>query len=262
MARRTNLPRTTRWVVRILRPILMLVTRRDWQGAEKLPSGGYVLAPNHLSHVDPILLAHFMVDHDVTPRYLAKDTLFDVRLIGAIVRGAEQIPVHRSTAGAAESLRTAVEAVQAGQVVTIYPEGTITRDPDLWPMSSRTGAVRVALASGKPLVPVAQWGAQNMLWPYSKRLRLLPRTTVHVHVGDPIDLSDFAGRELTEDLLHQATDRLVDTLTAMLGEIRGELPSGPRFDVRSLERPRSSYIETPTDHPGESAPRTPETEEH
>lgn len=246
MARRTNLPRTTRWVVRVLRPLLMVVTRRDWRGAEKLPRGGYVLAPNHISHVDPILLAHFMVDHGVTPRYLAKDTLFDLRLIGAIVRGAEQIPVHRSTAGAAESLRTAVESVEAGQVVTIYPEGTITRDPDLWPMSSRTGAVRVALASGKPLVPVAQWGAQDMLWPYSKRLRLLPRKTIHVHVGDPIDLTDFEGRELTEDLLHEATDRLVDTLTAMLGEIRGELPSGSRFDVRSLERPRSSYPDPTT----------------
>lgn len=252
MPRRTNLPRTTRWVVRVLRPFLMLVTRRDWRGAEKLPRGGYVLAPNHISHVDPILLAHFMVDHDVTPRYLAKDTLFDLRLIGAIVRGAEQIPVHRSTAGAAESLRTAIEAVQAGQVVTIYPEGTITRDPDLWPMSSRTGAVRVALASGKPLVPVAQWGAQDMLWPYSKRLRIFPRTTVHVQVGDPVDLTDFEGRELTEDLLHEATDRLVDTLTSMLGEIRGELPSGERFDVRSLERPASSYPD----------PDTTTTEEH
>ena len=63
---------------------------------------------------------------------------------------------------------------------------------------------------------------------------------------DPVDLTDFEGRELTEDLLHQATDRLVDTLTAMLGEIRGELPSGARFDVRSLERPRSTYSDPTT----------------
>lgn len=242
MGRWSGLPRTVRWVVRILRPLLTVVTKRDWQGAELLPSdGGYVLAPNHISHLDPILISHFMVDHGVTPRFLAKDTLFDVKVIGAIVRTAEQIPVYRSTAGAAESLRAATAAVEAGHVVTIYPEGTITRDRDLWPMSGRTGAVRVALASGRPLVPLAQWGAQDMLWPYSKRLRLLPRRTIHVRVGEPVDLSDLAGQELTEDLLREATTRLTDALTDLLAQIRGERPSGPRVDVHELERPRTNY---------------------
>lgn len=220
----------------------MVTTRRDWRGVEKLPTdGGYVLAPNHLSHLDPILISHFMVDHQVVPRFLAKDTLFSVKALGAILHGAEQIPVHRSTEGAAESLRSAVRAVESGKVVTIYPEGTITRDPDLWPMSGRTGAVRVALATGRPLVPLAQWGAQRILWPYTKVPKFLPRKTIHVVVGDPVDLSDLRDLPLTEEVLRTATDRLMDTLTTMLGQIRGELPSGPRIDVHTLERPRSDF---------------------
>lgn len=235
------LPRTTQWVVRILRPLLMVLTKRDWQGVEKLPQGGYVLAPNHLSHLDPILISHFMVDQRVVPRFLAKDTLFDAPIVGRVVAGAEQIPVYRSTEGAKEALRAAEAAVLDGQVVTVYPEGTITRDPEAWPMSGRTGAVRVALATGRPLVPLAQWGAQEILWPYTKLPRFFPRKTIHLRVGDPVDLSDLAGRPLTEAVLHEATERLMDTLTSMLAEIRGELPSGPRIDVHTLARPRTGY---------------------
>ena len=154
---------------------------------------------------------------------------------------AEQIPVYRSTEGAAESLRAAVAAVNDGTVVTIYPEGTITRDPAAWPMSGRTGAVRVALASGKPLIPVMQWGPQAVLWPYTKRPRLFPRKTIQVRVGKAMDLSAYEGKPLTEELLHAATDELMDTLTAMMSEVRGELPSTPRIDVHSLSKPKTNY---------------------
>ena len=65
----------------------------------------------------------------------------------------------------------------------IYPEGTITKDPDLWPMIGKTGAARVALETGCPVIPIAQWGPQEILAPYSKRLRLLPPKTVHVLAG-------------------------------------------------------------------------------
>ncbi len=238
------MPRTTAWVVRLLHPSFMAFTKRDWRGVEKLPrDGGYVLAPNHLSHLDPLFLSHFMVDHGVTPRFLTKDTLMTIKGVGRILRGAEMIPVYRATKGAADSLKAANEAVMSGQVVTIYPEGTLTRDPDGWPMSGRTGAVRVALATGRPVVPVAQWGPQAILWPYTKVPKIFPRKTMHVHVGDPLDLSDLEGRELTDEVLNAATDRLMDTLTAMLSEIRGELPTRPRVDVRTLGKPKSNYDE-------------------
>lgn len=234
-------PRTIRVIRFILRPWLMAFTRRDYRGMENLPDGGFVLAPNHLSHLDPFFISLFMLDNNVPPRFLAKDTMMDIKGIGWILRTAEQIPVYRSTEGAAESLRAAVAAVNDGKVITIYPEGTITRDPAAWPMSGRTGAVRVALASGKPLIPVMQWGPQAVLWPYSKRLRLLPRKTIHVRVGKPMDLRAYEGKPLTEELLHSATDELMDTLTAMMAEVRGEAPSTPRIDVHTLSKPRSNY---------------------
>ena len=235
------IPRTTRVIRSFMRPLLMLLTKRDWQGAENLPPDGFVLAPNHVSHLDPFLISHFMLDHDIAPRFLAKDTIMDAGGIGWILGSAEQIPVYRSTEGAAESLRAATEAVQAGQVVTIYPEGTITRDPKAWPMSGHTGAVRVALATGKPLVPVMQWGPQEILWPYAKRLRLFPRKTIHIRVGEPIDLGAYVGKPLTEDLLHEATDLLMDTLTGLMSDVRGELPSTPRIDVHTLSKPKTNY---------------------
>lgn len=238
---RRHFPRTLRVIVFFLRPVFMLVTKRDWQGQEKLPTGGYVLAPNHISHLDPFLISHFMVDQGIPPRFLAKDTLMALPVGGRILRNAQQIPVYRSTAGAAESLRAAIAAVEEGSVVTIYPEGTITRDPAAWPMSGRTGAVRVALATGRPLVPVMQWGPQEILWPYTKRLRVFPRKTLHVRVGDPLDLSDFESKPLTEELLNAATTRLMDALTAMMSEVRGELPSTPRIDVHALSKPKTTF---------------------
>lgn len=234
-------PRTTRVIKFILRPWLLLLTKRDYRGIENLPDGGFVLAPNHLSHLDPFFISLFMLDNNIAPRFLAKDTIMDVKGIGWVLRSAEQIPVYRSTEGAAESLRAAVAAVNDDKVITIYPEGTITRDPAAWPMSGRTGAVRVALASGKPLVPVMQWGPQAVLWPYTKRPKLFPRKTIHVRVGKPMDLSAYEGKPLTEELLHSATDELMNTLTAMMSEVRGELPSTPRIDIHTLSKPRSNY---------------------
>lgn len=220
-----------------------MLTKRDWQGAENLPDGGFVLAPNHLSYLDPLLLSHFLVDNNVPPRLLVKDTLMDVKIVGSILRIIKQIPVYRGTEGAAQSLRAAIAAVAAGSVVTIYPEGTMTRDPAGWPMSGRTGAVRVALATERPLIPIMQWGPQDIMWPYSRRLRLFPRKTIHIRVGEPLDLSEFVGQPLTEQLLHAATERLMDRLTEMMAEVRGELPSTPRIDVRTLKKSKTNYNE-------------------
>ena len=235
------MPRVIRGFVFVVRPWFMLLTKRDWQGLENLPAeGGYVLAPNHVSHLDPLLLGHFLVDQGLPPRYLAKDALFDVRGLGRLMHAARQIPVYRTEPGAAaESVRDACAAVEAGEIVTVYPEGTITRDPQGWPMTGRTGAVRIALMTGRPLIPVMQSGAQEILWPYTKVPKFLPRKTIHIRVGPALDLSDFEGKPLTDDVLRSATDRLMNTLTAMMAELRGEQPTGPRIDVRTL-RSRST----------------------
>lgn len=255
MARWSFLPRMTRAVVYTLRPLLMVTTRRDWRGGETFPKDrGFIVAVNHLSYTDPILFAHFLVDHGVVPRYLVKDTLMDHRVLGPLLRPTEQIPVHRSTSAAVDSLQKAIEAVAAGKAIAIYPEGTITRDEDVWPMSARTGAVRVAHATGAPLYPVAQWGPQEIMGPYVKEFKLFPRKTIRVRVGAPLDLS-WLGESPSEDDLRRASDQLMDAITDLLAEIRGERPTRPRFDVRTLGRHRSSYAKKQGRHTNARAPR-------
>jgi len=243
MSRTRPLPPVLRVVVWILRPIFMVVMRRDWRGEEHLPrEGGYVIAANHLSYIDPFVLGHWLVDHDIPPRFLVKDPLFSVPVIGRMLVAARQIPVYRGTGAAAQSLSAAVEAVREGGIVSIYPEGTMTRDPQAWPMTGRDGAVRVALATGAPLVPVAQWGPQDIIWPYRREFRLFPRKTMHVRVGEPVDLSGL-GPDATAEQVHAATERLMDAITELQAQIRGERPTAPRIDVRSLKKPKTRYEE-------------------
>ena len=153
----------------LLKPLAALAASREWRGLEHVPeSGGVVLAVNHISHADPIFVAEFVV-HGTgrTARFLAKSTLFRGRgLVGRVMRGAAQIPVHRQTSDAASALRDAVAALRAGECVVIYPEGTVSRDPDKWPMRAKTGVARLALLPARPVVPVAQWGAQDVLDTY------------------------------------------------------------------------------------------------
>lgn len=219
--------------VAILKPILVPGTRRRWLDGEKLPAtGGCVVVLNHISHVDPLLSAHFLYDHGRLPRYLAKAGLFRVRVLGAFLRALGQIPVERLTAGAIGAYDAAVAAVRAGECVVVYPEGTITRDPQLWPMAGKTGAARIALETGCPVIPVGQWGAHELLPPYTARPRLLPRTTITMKVGDPVQLGDLAEGPATAEKLRRATDRIMDAVADVVAEIRGERPPAERFDPR------------------------------
>ncbi len=235
-----------RLAVVIIRPLLMLLTRRDWRGAEHLPAtGGIVVVTNHVSHVDPLTFAHFLYDNGRLPRFLGKEGLFRVFFVGAVLRGARQIPVYRESADASRAFSAAVAAVRAGECVGIYPEATLTRDPDLWPMVGKTGAARVALETGAPVVPIAQWGPQQLLPPYAKRPRLFPRATMHVWAGPPVDLSAYQGRPIDGPLLHEATEVIMVAVTALLEEIRGERPPAVRFDLRDTELPRTGNPREP-----------------
>jgi 1-acyl-sn-glycerol-3-phosphate acyltransferase len=230
---RRSLPFAYRFVVAIVRPLLMVLTKRDWRGAENLPAtGGFVVAPNHLSHVDPLAFGHFLVDNGRPPFFLGKEGVFRVPVVGAILRGAQQIPVYRNTGQAADAFRAAVAAVNEGKCVGVYPEGTLTRDPAMWPMVGKTGAARIALATRCPVVPVAQWGPQELLEPYAKSPRLFPRKTMQVSAGPPVDLSDLYDRPLTGAVLREATDRIMAAITTELEKLRGEKAPLERFDSR------------------------------
>jgi 1-acyl-sn-glycerol-3-phosphate acyltransferase len=220
--------------VAVLEPLLLVFTRRRWEGGEHIPaSGGCILAVNHISHIDPLTCAHFVYAYGRIVRFLAKAEIFDVPVVGRIVRSAKQIPVYRLTSEASLSSSAAVAAVQDGECVIVYPEGTITRQPDLWPMTGKTGAARIALSSDVPVIPVAQWGAHEILAPYTKRPRLLPRKTISMAAGPPVGLDDLREKPLTPEVLREATDRIMDDITRLLEGIRGERAPAERYDPRT-----------------------------
>ena len=217
----------------ILKPPLVAIGRRDWRHGERIPArGGAVIAVNHISKIDPLMLAHLMYNHGRLPRYLAKDGLFRVKGLGWFLRQAGQIPVAREGEDASVAFAAAVKAVEDGECVMFYPEGSITRDPEGWPMRGKTGAARVALMANAPVIPIGQWGAQNTLPAYSGKPSLAPRHVAHYNVGNPVDLDDLRGKEITAEVLREATDRIMAAITELVAEIRGLEAPAERFDPR------------------------------
>ncbi len=223
--RRARLGGWLRLAVVVIKPMVLLLTTHSWRGAAELSrSGGVIVAANHISYADPFPLALFVYDAGRLPRFLCKAEAFRLPLAGRLLRGAGQIPVYRHTPSAAGAVRAAVAAVRAGECVVIYPEGTLTHDPQLWPMEGRTGVARLALETGAPVIPVAQWGAQEILRPGSRRLRLLPRHHTTLHAGPPVDLSAYAGTQPTREVLRAVTDLVMEGLRDALAEIRAAQP--------------------------------------
>jgi 1-acyl-sn-glycerol-3-phosphate acyltransferase len=225
--------RAYRLVALIVRPLMFAITRRDWQGAENIPAtGGFIAAGNHMSNIDPLTFAHFLYHHGRAHKILAKASLWKIPGLRLLLDRTGMIPVQRNTAGAASSVSAAVDQLALGECVAVFPEGTLTRDPDLWPMVGKTGAARLALASRMPVVPIAQWGMQDIRPRYSKRFRPIPPKNVAVHAGPPVDLSDLYERPIDSVTLREATNRIMDAITGLLEEIRGEKAPAERFDVR------------------------------
>ena len=170
----------------------------------------------------------------LAPRFLAKSTLFEGNgLVARVMRGAGQIPVHRHTADASKALDAAVDALARGETVVLYPEGTVTRDPEKWPMAGRTGVARLALLSGAPVLPLAQWGSQEILDSYrSKGFHPFPRRTMLFRLGPPVDLSDYAGQPLSAQVLREATERVMDAITREVEVLRGQPAPPVRMEHR------------------------------
>lgn len=229
-------------VIATVRPLLMASTRRDWSGGEHIPqTGGFIVASNHYSEVDPFMLAHFLVDHGRPPSFLAKASLFSLPVVGPALRHLGQVPVHRATTQAGDALEAARTALAAGSCVAIMPEGTLTRDPDMWPMRARPGVGRLALTTGAPVVPVGQWGAQQVLDRYARRPgNLLRRPVQHVRAGPAVDLSDLADRADDPRAHVQATERVMAAVTAIVAELRGGTPPATPYTMRPGERRRGS----------------------
>lgn len=187
------------------------------------------MAANHTSHIDTLLVARICWQAGRIPRFLVKAGLFHVSLVGALLRRAGQIPVYRGTPDAADSLHDAVVALEQGEAVAIYPEGTITTDPAQWPMQGRTGIARLVLSCPDvAVVPVGQWGAQQRRQlPWWRRIR---RRTSLASVGEALDLSRYRGKEPSAEVLREITDVIMDAVRAEVADLRGE-PAPTEFFV-------------------------------
>lgn len=216
-----------------LRMIMEPITRKDWHGAEHLPeTQGFIAVSNHVTYADPITLSHFLYLNGHPPRFLAKAELFTLPVIGRIIGALDQIPVYRGSVRAKDAVSKGVEVLRRGDMIVLFPEGTLTRDPDMWPMVARTGAARMALETGMPVIPVAQWGAHRMLAPYGKLFKPFPPKKVTVVAGPPINLDQFRGRPIDNEVLRGATNHIMATLTSMVEDIRGESAPDEAFDMR------------------------------
>jgi 1-acyl-sn-glycerol-3-phosphate acyltransferase len=223
----------------VLRPILNLIIKRDWRGAEHLPkSGAAIVVCNHLSYVDPLTFTHFLYNNGRAPRYLGKESVFKVPIIGTVIRGAGQIPVSRESKDAVKGLEHAIAVLKAGHLLGVYPEGTLTRDEKFWPMKAKTGVARLALITGAPIYPCASWGPEKVLPPYSKKLRLFPRTKVSVLMGDAINLDKWRGRENDPQAIEEVAELVMDEITKLLEVLRGESAPAVRFDPKKSDLPR------------------------
>lgn len=225
-------PRTDRgfwygFAIDLLWPVMVLVARWDFRGGRHVPrSGGALLAVNHLSHIDPIVIVAYVLSQGRVPRFMAMSELWDRTVVGAPLRGGRHIPVDRLASGI-EAYRAAVEAVKRGEVVVVYPEGGFDTHSDGWPRAARTGVTRLALETGAPVIPLAQWGSNHLLPPTTNKPVLWPRATLRVLAGEPVDLDDLRSGRIRRSTLHEATDRIMARITEQLGVLREETPPAP-----------------------------------
>lgn len=225
---------------KVLIPLFRLTMKRDWRGAEKLPKTGRVIvASNHLSYLDVLVLTDFLFTNGRAPRYLGKSGVFRVPIIGKIILASGQIPVERETDDAKKAVDHAKILLEKGHLLGVYPEGTLTRDENLWPMIAKTGCARLALATDTAVIPIAQWGSQKILPRYTNRIFLFPRKTIQIRVGDPVDLSRWKGKHEDPQALIEATAAIMQALTVMIEDMRGEKRPALIFDPHSSSLPRT-----------------------
>ncbi len=216
-------------MVIIFHPMANLIFRREVWHAERIPAEGpAILVSNHISVADPVSLARAVWDAGRIPQFLAKNTLYR-GLAGVILRSSGQIPVYRATTTAQDSLREAVAALAGGAVICIYPEGTVTRDPDWWPMVAKNGVARLVLAVDAPVIPVGQWGPQLTHDYHMKKWSVFPRKKTICSFGEPLDLSRYRQQPVTGVLLRTITDEVMEGVRQLVAEIRQETPPATFF---------------------------------
>jgi len=212
-------------------PIARLLMGTRVAGLANVPSTGpFIVVPNHFSDVDPVLVGVSVWKARRFPHFLAKESIFRVPVIGWFMRATNMVPVLRGKRGGADPLAAARALLAADGGIVLYPEGTLTRDPDLWPMRGKTGAARLALQTGAPVIPCSHWGDQKIAPRWQHKVRFFPRTTVDVVFGDPVDLSEWLDGPLVGASINAATDAIMAAITSLAEQQRGETAPAERWD--------------------------------
>jgi 1-acyl-sn-glycerol-3-phosphate acyltransferase len=233
-----------RFLASLVIPLMGALSKITILGGDRVPAtGAFVLAPNHYSEIDPLVVGVAMWKVGRMPRFLAKASLFRIPVLGAIMRASKQVPVERTgTVRAADPLAAARQITEHGLAVIIYPEGSLTRDPNYWPMRGKFGAVRMALDADIPIIPMAHWGAQLVLPRYGK-LSVFPRKTIVVKYGDAVDLSAYRGKPMNTALLADATNLVMNDITALLEDLRGEAAPAERWDPAAMHQAETGHFD-------------------
>ena len=188
-------------------PFLKMVSRQKVTGLENIPrEGGFIAVANHLTDLDSLTAMR------------------------ALLRAGGQIPVQRGTQNAATALKAASEVLADGGAIMIFPEGTLSRDPLKWPMVAKTGAARLAMTSGAPVLPMGQWGAHEILDTYGRSFHPFPRKDVRVTIGELMDLSRFGQDTQDREAVRACTAEIMRAITSLVEELRGEKAPRP-FDM-------------------------------
>lgn len=223
------------WQMRVLafllRPLVRLLYKVEVTGTENLPkSGGYVLAANHVTTVDALAVAYMMYFRlHRAPHFLAKEGLFKTPVVGPVLLQVGQIPVFRGQRKNTDPMEAAHKVLRAGHVIGIFPEGTLTRDPDLWPMRGRTGAIRLAIETGVPIVPVGQWGTEQVMETYSSKLKPKPWHKIRIVIGKPIDITKYVDKKNSTEELVALTEHVMNEITKLVEDLRGQKAPQKRF---------------------------------
>jgi 1-acyl-sn-glycerol-3-phosphate acyltransferase len=209
----------------IVIPAMHVWFRWHIEGLENIAGQGpAIVAFNHIAYLDPLAIGYVVDRAGRRPRFLAKAELFRDKRIAWVLRGCGQIEVKRGTVDAPAALRNALDALERGEVIVIFPEGTVTTHPDLDPMPPKTGAARLALLSGAPLIPGSIWGTANV-WPKGYAHRWRPRQEIVVRMGEPMK---FPQQIDTPGAWQEAGRSIVDEISTLLAGIRPLVPDRRR----------------------------------
>jgi 1-acyl-sn-glycerol-3-phosphate acyltransferase len=203
------------WLMKyvLLGPLLRILYRPKTLGLENIPAEGpAILAANHQSFLDDLLLPLMVKKRKVV--FLAKADYFDNWYLRWFFKGANVIPVRRESKSAAEAaLRTGVEALQAGALVGIFPEGT--RSPDFRLYRGKTGVARMALEARVPVIPVAILGTYEAM-PYDRKLPKAGRVTLRF--GKPLTFERYYDTPSDRFFLRSVTDEIMYEIMMLSGQ--------------------------------------------